>query len=299
MPRVHKWLSQKEKGMKILLFGKGNAGARHYDIFSGLGCEVIVIDPLQEDADYPTMESLDQPLEAFDAFIVATPPSAREMVPALMELGKPLLCEKPLTCPGCEPTMDWWASHKNRDNVRVNLQMPYMSTYQSFKNEVEQLPINAGEYLLVMVIAHTNWHKWVGMRGPHRHPIPVKWEMIHDIDLALRLSANDGLAGLLEPVLDEAFSFTGLVHTHRMRIILDLHMESTTDEVRHMMVMEPASMRPLSEFRLDRHENDEAYKLLAIDFLSTMEQAPSQWATTVTHWQDLMNIMNQKVGASA
>jgi len=260
---------------KILLYGYGNAGARHYDNFTALHHEVIVVD--QKNYDWPLSVAVNQyynindlqhdhNIVEFDAFIIATPPSAREMVLGLIETGKPLLCEKPLTYPGCMPTPAWWVEHKNKDNIWTNLQMSFMPTYQAFFRQMQDRTIAS-----VTVTAWSDASKWVGVRGQHQQPIIAPYEYAHDINLAYRLMGQK---------------------THEIELHCSLRLDWPYQEIRRIAIIAEDGEYV---YEIDRQENVMAYRRMAeafCKFIETGERSP--WSTSVDDWIHLTAILDEE-----
>ena len=257
---------------KILLYGYGNAGQRHYSHFTNLGCEVVVIDPgfFKEvpNTRYVSVDSMqgNYALTDFDAFVIATPPSAREMIPELMKLGKPLLCEKPLTYPDCMPTPAWWVEHTNKAKVWTHLQMPFMPTYQAFFRQMQDRTIAS-----VTVTAWSDASQWVGVRGKHQQLIKAPYEYAHDLNLAYRLMGQK---------------------THEIELHCSLRLDWPYQEIRRIAIIAEDGEYV---YEIDRQENVMAYRRMAesfCKFIETGERSP--WSTSVDDWIHLTAILDEE-----
>lgn len=94
--------------LRALVVGLGRAGKRHAHILSQRDVAVITVDPIQQEADFPTLEMAAQAAVAalgdsrpwWDIGVIATPPSTHaQLANAIADQVDTLVIEKPLCGP--------------------------------------------------------------------------------------------------------------------------------------------------------------------------------------------------------
>lgn len=291
--------------MKILIFGIGNAGLRHYNIFKEFGCDVRYIDP--SFPKYDGQVSLEQTVfdfNSFDAFVVATRVSQRTMIPMLHKLAKPTLIEKPLYV---DTTMfaDTKANQYSRyfrDQVWVGLQMPFMTSYMNFRKQV----IHAiskydfqdnrvlDEDCYIHVVGCSNAENWTGLRGPHTAHLPPLYEFFHDLDLGFRLlpdstSLKGGSVNSLSIITNRQNALGTISFPALPGFQFTLCSNSDLPECR---MITARIGKEVFIWELDREENREAYSAMDMAFYNFVLSGVRPWQSmTVDRWEREMHYL--------
>lgn len=158
----------------ILIIGTGSAGKRHAVNLSSLGCSVSCMDPRRDRLDEVTAENIRLKSvfadleaafaagEAFDAVVVASPPSFHvDQAISALEQGFPVMLEKPVS-------PDLPGSRRLQKAVRdsgVPLLLGYTwrwwSPLSRVKDLVDQQIVGKLRYVKFTMSAHlADWHPW-------------------------------------------------------------------------------------------------------------------------------------------
>lgn len=291
--------------MKILIFGIGNAGLRHYNIFKEFGCDVSYIDPSFPKYDgQVSLEQTDFTFNQFDAFVIATRVEQRTMIPMLQKLGKPTLIEKPLFVDHSmfADTKAQLYSGYFRDKVWVGLQMPFMRSYVEFREQVINLirdhdfdwqRISASE-CYIHVVACSDAEKWVGIRGKHTAHLPPIYEFFHDLDLGFRLLPDrvDLLGKISRSISSHSYSrkASGVIGFPQLPgFQFTLCSNDDLPECRRITVRVGEKVL---QWELNREENAVAYQSMDAAFYTFVLSGTRPWQSmTVDRWEREMDCL--------